>query len=128
MVEIKKPAITFTIRGQLVSLKNSRNVVKNKKTGQLFPAKNAKILQFENDFFIQCPQYREPHFSGDVGVIVYAHYPSRRQDLDCALIYDLLQKALIVKNDRQVKEKHEMYRLDRTNPRVDVTVWELRGA
>ena len=125
MTEVKKPALTFTIRGHLVSLKNSRNVVKNKKTGQLFPVKNAKIVQFEQDFLHQCPKYRGPLFTGDVGVIVHAYYPSRRQDLDCALIYDLLQKAGIVKNDRQVKAKHERCGLDRKNPRVDVTVWEL---
>ena len=91
----------------------------------MIPAKNAKILQFEKDFLLQCPKYSEPRFEGDVGVIVHAYYPSRRQDLDCALIYDLLQKAGIVKNDRQVKSKHERCFLDRSNPRVEVSVWEL---
>ena len=58
-------------------------------------------------------------------MIVDAFYPSRRQDLDCALIYDLLQKSGIVKNDRQVKVKKEVWHLDRKNPKVVVTVWEL---
>ena len=125
MTETKKPLLTFTIRGHLVSLKNSRNVALNRKTGQLFPVKNAKIAQFEQDFLLQCPKYREPHFTEDVGVKVAVYYPSRRQDLDCALIYDLLQKSGIVKNDRQVKTKQETWHLDSKNPKVVVTVWEL---
>ena len=124
MTETKAPPLTFTIRGHLVSLKNSRTVIKNSRTGQLFPAKNAKILQFEEDFLLQCPKYSEPHFAGDVMVIVHAFYPSRRQDLDCALVYDLLAKAEIIKNDRQVKAKQELWCLDRKNPRVIVTVWQ----
>ena len=122
---MSEAALTFTIRGHLVSLKNSRNVALNRKTGQLFPVKNAKIVQFSQDFLNQCPQYREPPFDGDVEVMVRVYYPSRRQDLDCALIYDLLQKTGIVKNDRQVKVKYEYWGLDSTNPRVIVKIWRL---
>ena len=127
MSETKTPVLVFTILGHLVSLKNSRNVALNRRTNQLFPVKNPKIMQFEQDFLHQCPQYRTPYSVGDVGVAVHAFYPSRRQDLDCALIYDLLQKSGIVKNDRQVKVKREYWDLDRKNPRVEITVWNLQA-
>ena len=55
MTETQSTVVSFTIRGHLYSLKNSRNVIKNRRTGQLIPAKNPKILQFEQDFYSSAP-------------------------------------------------------------------------
>lgn len=57
--------------------------------------------------------------------IVTVFYPSYRQDLDCALIYDLLQEFRVVSNDRWIREKHEFAEVDPKNARVEVTIEEV---
>jgi Holliday junction resolvase RusA-like endonuclease len=52
---------------------------------------------------------------------MYIHYASRRPDLDESLILDLLQGVAYV-NDRQVKEKHIYWGLDKENPRAEIIV------
>lgn len=120
--------IRFCIRGQMHSLKNSRDVFVNRKTGRLFPKKNDKIVAFETAFHAQVPVNCRQRLSGDVAVTIDAFYPSRRQDLDEAIIYDMLQRTSVIVNDRQVKEKHVFWHLDRQNPRVWIQVRELSEA
>jgi hypothetical protein len=48
-------------------------------------------------------------------------YASRRSDLDESLILDLLQGVIYV-NDRQVKEKHIYWGLDKECPRAEIIV------
>ena len=59
--------------------------------------------------------------SGDVRVDITIYYASRRPDLDESVILDCMQ-GFIYENDRQVKEKHIFHRLDKTNPRAEITV------
>jgi Holliday junction resolvase RusA-like endonuclease len=58
---------------------------------------------------------------GDVSVRMTIYYASRRPDLDESLILDLLQ-GVAYENDRQVKEKHIYWGLDKENPRCEITV------
>jgi Holliday junction resolvase RusA-like endonuclease len=60
-------------------------------------------------------------FEGDVAVHLTIYYASRRPDLDESLILDLLQ-GVAYENDRQVKEKHIYWGLDKENPRCEITV------
>ncbi len=56
---------------------------------------------------------------------VSVFYPSRRSDLDCALVYDCLQQFGVIANDRFIVEKHEFLHIDKQNPRVEITVEEI---
>lgn len=57
--------------------------------------------------------------------IVTVYYPSLRQDLDPALVYDLLQKAHVVLNDRYIRCKYEYGLVDSKNPRVEIRIEEI---
>ena len=116
--------IQFTVHGHLHSLKNSRNIGRTH-TGRLFPLKGRGLQEFEMAFAMQCPKSARQYLTCDVLVTVDAYYPNRRHDLDCAVVYDLLQKCEVLKNDRQVKQKIETCFLDRGDPRVEVTVEAL---
>jgi len=108
----------FIIYGQPCSKANSRRLVKfgNK------PAfiKSAKALEYEKNFKSQCP-VRDNLFTEDVVVTITIYYESRRPDLDESVILDCMQD-FIYKNDRQVKEKHIYWGLDKENPRSEIHV------
>ena len=90
------------------------------------------------DFRVQCPQLNKP-FTADLAVKMTIYYASRRPDLDESLILDCMQSEVhwdkktkavtvlrnnIYANDRQVKEKHIYWGLDKENPRTEIEVWE----
>jgi len=58
---------------------------------------------------------------GDLSVSITIYYASRRPDLDESVILDAMQD-LIYLNDRQVKEKHIYWGLDKENPRAEIQV------
>ena len=62
---------------------------------------------------------------GDVSVTITIYYASRRPDLDESVILDAMQ-GLVYLNDRQVKEKHIFWGLDKTNPRAEIIVELLK--
>lgn len=111
--------VSFVVLGQLYSMKNTR---------QTAHIKNRKALAFERDFAYQVkPEHRKNlgSLTEPLRAIVTVFYPSRRQDLDCALLYDCLQANGIVANDRYIIEKHEFAEVDPKNPRVEITVEEI---
>ena len=116
--------IRFTILGQLYSMKNSRIYTGEGRKGGF--VKHPKAQQFCQDFAKQCGPWApvEPLW-GDVCCQVVVHYPSRRQDLDCALVYDCLQANGFIANDRQVKVKLEFWAVDPDNPRVEIALWPM---
>jgi Holliday junction resolvase RusA-like endonuclease len=70
---------------------------------------------------------RKVCFHGDVAVHITIYYASRRPDLDESLILDLLQDVAY-ENDRQVKEKHIYWGLDKENPRCEIKVEKIKGS
>ena len=70
----------------------------------------------------QCPVLQEL-LEGDLSVTITIFYATRRPDLDESVILDCMQDR-IYRNDRQVKEKHIFWGLDRDNPRAEITVTE----
>jgi Holliday junction resolvase RusA-like endonuclease len=67
----------------------------------------------------------DPLFEGDVRVTMEIYYASRRPDLDESLILDLLQGKVYL-NDRQVKEKHIFWGLDKEQPRSVIMVEAIK--
>ena len=113
----------FLIYGEPASKANSRRAVTFK--GKPRFIKSSKALNYEKMFkqqiaFLPGPsrsssatprRKQEVLFKHDVVVEIYIYYASRRP-------------GLVYKNDRQVKEKHIYWGLDKENPRSEIFVWE----
>ena len=108
----------FTIKGEPASKANSRRLVKLGNRPAFI--KSQKALDYVGLFQMQCPKY-DPLLTDDLIVALEIFYASRRPDLDESVILDAMQ-GLIYKNDRQVKEKHVYWGLDKVNPRTDVLI------
>lgn len=147
--------IKFTILGQPVSMKNSREIVTNPKTQRDMLIKSKKALQYERDFLMQLPQLAKQRLAGPVCVTIRIFYKWEGPDLDEALILDLMadrygkttggirkvapgeyvqekgERALIrngvYRNDRQVREKHIYHGIDASRPRAEIEVVPLEG-
>lgn len=95
--------IKFSIKGQPYSKANNRIPVRMKSGRQIW-IKNAKAQKYLEEFIRQAP--KNIHFTKPVKLICTIVYESNRPDLDESLIMDGLQKSRILKNDRQIVEKH----------------------
>ena len=56
---------------------------------------------------------------------VSVFYRSARSDLDTSLLYDCLQLAGVISNDRYIFEHHEWKHIDKLVPRIEVILEEL---
>jgi Holliday junction resolvase RusA-like endonuclease len=114
-------ALVQIIFGEPASKANSRRAVKIGGVSRLIKSK--KALDYSAMFKSQARPI-DPLIESDVSVSINIFYASRRPDLDESLILDLLQGVLYM-NDRQVKEKHIYWGLDKANPRAEITVTVL---
>jgi len=110
--------VTLTIYGEPASKANSRKIVTIK--GKPAVIKSAKARGYVADFALQCRKLNELIID-DVYVSIVIYYASRRPDLDESVILDCMQ-GKIYKNDRQVKEKHIFWGLDKRSPRAEITI------
>jgi Holliday junction resolvase RusA-like endonuclease len=110
------------IFGEPASKANSRKMVYVR--GKPMFIKSVKALSYAKAFKQQCVISDSEVFECDVAVTIRIWYASRRPDLDESLILDLLQEVAY-KNDRQVKEKHIYWGLDKENPRCEIEVSAL---
>ena len=69
---------------------------------------------------MQCPRL-DPLLEGDLKIDMTIYYATRRPDLDESVVLDAMQD-LIYRNDRQSKEQHICWGLDRDNPRVEIEI------
>ena len=111
----------FIIEGEPASKGNSRKIVNFGKRMALI--KSQKARDYEKLFANQCP-ILENLIETDVKVELIIYYASRRPDLDESVILDCMQGKIYV-NDRQVKQKHIYWGLDRERPRTHVRVSPL---
>jgi hypothetical protein len=114
-------ALSQTIFGEPASKANSRRVVRFGGMSRLI--KSAKALSYVDAFKSQIKVMSRPLVS-DVVVTLHIYYASRRPDLDESLILDLLQGCMYL-NDRQVKEKHIYWHLDKECPRTVIEVKKM---
>lgn len=108
-----------TVQGQLMSKSNSRRLVMfGRRPASI---KSAKANAFTESFILQSKAWDKKGwpYQGDVILTARVYYASRRPDLDIELLKDCLQRAGVIANDRQVKEQHAFWFLDKINPRVD---------
>jgi len=114
--------IIFTIEGEPASKANQRKLVLIK--GRMVPIKSKKALDYVKEFQRQIPKI-DPLTEDYVKVEMMIYYASRRPDLDESLILDCMQNYVYY-NDRQVKEKHIYWGLDKERPRTIIRVSEYR--
>jgi Holliday junction resolvase RusA-like endonuclease len=121
--------IKFTITGEPASKANSRRLVKFGNKPALIKSK--KALDFEQAALLQIPNSAKQMLEGDICFKAHIFYASRRPDLDESVIMDVLQAKIsggdvirrgVYLNDRQIKEKHVFWGLDKTNPRIDIEI------
>jgi Holliday junction resolvase RusA-like endonuclease len=113
----------FIIEGEPASKGNSRKIVNFGKRMALI--KSQKARDYEKLFAEQCP-ILENLIETDVKVELIIYYASRRPDLDESVVLDCMQGKIYV-NDRQVKQKHIYWGLDRERPRTHVRVSPLEA-
>ena len=112
----------FIVHGEPASKANSRQIVNIGGCPRVI--KSAKARRYASAFLLQCPKL-PVLLDGDVAVTITIYYASRRPDLDESLILDCLQ-GCIYSNDRQVKEKHIYWALDKNNPRAEIHIESVR--
>jgi len=117
----KMQPLSLIIFGEPASKANSRRVVRFGGMSRLI--KSAKALSYA-DMFKQQLAPLPALYTGDLRVTMYVYYASRRPDLDESLILDLLQ-GLVYENDRQVKERHVYWGLDKEQPRAEIIVEQM---
>jgi len=137
-------ALEFTIIGECASKANSRALVTRTKidaSGRKVKVpmfiKSEKALAFESSVIRQVPPKMRVRLQGPVFVRLTMFYASERPDLDESLLLDCLQdryakekysgKRVLVqhgcyRNDRQVRGKLVLHRIDRMNPRTIVRI------
>lgn len=95
--------VRFDLPLHLVSMKNSRQPSSN---GVGRCSEDAE--KFKDDAVLLLKSQNKRGFPADAKLTlrVLVRYPHYLQDLDCEIIPDCLQLAGIVKNDRQIREKH----------------------
>jgi Holliday junction resolvase RusA-like endonuclease len=123
-------AYHFTILGNPAVKKNSRNVVRNRRTGRMFPVKSKKLRAFEKDFHEQLceqkKQYKTLPAKNQVAV-AFHFYRKTKHRVDLSNLYgaaeDCLQAAGIIANDCLI-ESHDGSRklYDPKNPRTEITI------
>ena len=141
--------ITFVILGECASKSNSREIVTRRgfdETGEAVSRplvrKSDKALRYVASALRQIPAQCRVRLTGPVRVTLHLFYASERPDLDEALVLDVLQDRWVsvtvgrvkvrelvhkgvIRNDRQVREKHVYWGLDRANPRAEIVVEPL---
>ena len=114
--------VSFVIFGEPASKANQRKLVTIK--GRPAFIKSQKARDYVEAFKKQCPSLGDQMLEGELYVRMTIFYASRRPDLDESVILDCMQD-LIYKNDRQVREKHVYWGLDKENPRAEIEVGRI---
>ena len=114
--------VSFVIFGEPASKANSRKLVTIR--GRPAFIKSQKARDYVEAFKKQCPSLGDQMLEGELYVRITIYYASRRPDLDESVILDCMQD-LIYKNDRQVREKHVYWGLDKENPRAEIEVGRI---
>ncbi|MCI0443012.1 hypothetical protein L0152_07320 [bacterium] len=86
--------------------------------------KSQKAFSYERDFLYQVRRPQK-EITENIALICRIYYGSRRSDLDESLIMDLLQKAGVIANDRQIRVKVISGFVDPTNPRAEIEIWRI---
>lgn len=109
--------------------------------GRVHSRKSDPALEYEKNAMRQIPPKARVRMEGPVRVTLRIFYESERPDLDESIVLDVLQDRWekvkvpgkeekervlvhrgVYKNDRQVREKHVFWGLDKLRPRTEVHI------
>ncbi len=131
--------IEFVIYGEPASKANSRELatIGPKDARRTIFRKSDKALEYEKNALRQIPPRARLQLQVRVAVTLRIFYATERPDLDESVILDVLQnryakvketgqrvlvQAGVYVNDRQVREKHVYWGLDRLSPRAEIRI------
>lgn len=138
--------LAFVILGEPASKANSRQIVTIGDRPSVI--KSAKARGYEADALMQIPVWARQRLEGPVCVTMRIWYASERPDLDESVILDCLQDRWVAakkdaqgnvirerrlvqagcyRNDRQVREKHVFWAIDKARPRAEIIVEPLEA-
>jgi Holliday junction resolvase RusA-like endonuclease len=111
------------IYGKVPSKSNCYKIITVQGHGSL--AKTGVLKKYENDFYIQCGQYRNKMIPSYFELHVDVYYPNQKSDLDNCLkvILDCLQsKVRAIKNDNKCVKIVARKFLDLKDPRIEFEI------
>lgn len=120
----------FTIKGSPAIKKNSRTVVRNVRTGRMFPIKSKGLQGAEANAYADLMEQKRRTMKLPIKTPVsvrFVFYRATRHVVDLSNLYELpqdaLQKAGILENDALI-ESHDGSRklYDAENPRTEITI------
>ena len=116
--------VSFVLFGEPASKSNQRRLVYS--NGKPRFIKSKKALSYVKAVQLQANALRLPMFEKgvDLSITLRIYYASRRPDLDESVVLDALQN-IVYHNDRQIKEKHVYWGLDKVEPRSEISVREI---
>ena len=119
--------VSFKLYGEPASKSNSRRLVQI--GGRPRFIKSQKALNYVQAIQLQANALRLPMFEKgvDLSITMHIFYASRRPDLDESVILDALQE-IVYHNDRQIKEKHVYWGLDKVEPRCEIELRKISVA
>jgi len=105
--------IDFVIEGDIPCLKNSIRVGKG---GRFYHQDNA-VKHYKEAFALLCPRSAKKCLTDPVEVILHIYKKDNRKDAVNlqGIIYDCLQSAGVIKNDRQIVDWHCYSSIDKKN-------------
>ena len=114
----------MTILGKTPSKSNSYKIITI--GGHASLSKTSALREYEKKFYLQCP-CRNVNIKGYFALEVKVFYENNRPDLDNAMkiLLDCLQSCKVIENDRYCTEIHAYKFVDKTNPRVEITIKEV---
>ena len=113
--------ISGVIHGSLANKSNSRKIVTVRGRPMIIKSKEAR--EYEEKFRIAVLGSACGTVEGEKLYLKATVYQENmRRDLDVELLPDLLQKNGVIRNDRQIWEKHYVRQLDKLNPRVEFEI------
>lgn len=117
-------AIHFTIPGVVPSLKNQKRI------GNRRMFDDDQVKAYKRDFPLLCPsRFRKLNLGSSerfLQVTVMIYHDNWKRDADAEIIFDCLQTAGVISNDRWIRVKHISAKMiDPQNPRAVIWVEEI---
>ena len=116
---------TATIFGHMPRKSNSRRIVIRDNKPRSIKSRDALHWMDAASLQLRAATQTRNH-PGPVSITAHIYYRSERSDLSDELLSDALERADIIRNDRQIVEKHLYRHVDRDNPRVEVVVEAIK--
>lgn len=111
----------FTVHGKVPSKSNSYKIITI--AGHSSLAKTPAVKKFESDFYIQCP-CRGAKIKGYFSIEIDVYHENMRPDIDngSKVLLDCLQACKVIENDRYCVDLHMRKLVDKTDPRIEITL------